>query len=43
MGSIEVPADHYWAAQTQRSLRHFAIGRDVMPGRIMRRKSQLLG
>lgn len=24
MGAIEVPAEHYWGAQTQRSLRHFA-------------------
>ncbi|NHN88550.1 class II fumarate hydratase [Acetobacter conturbans] len=31
MGKIEVPADHYWGAQTQRSLVHFSIGRDVMP------------
>jgi len=36
MGAIEVPAEHYWAAQTQRSLQHFAIGRDVMPERIIR-------
>jgi fumarate hydratase class II len=36
MGAIEVPADHYWAAQTQRSLHHFAIGRDVMPRGIIR-------
>jgi fumarate hydratase class II len=36
MGAIEVPADHYWAAQTQRSLHHFAIGRDVMPVRLIR-------
>jgi fumarate hydratase class II len=36
MGAIEVPADHYWAAQTERSLHHFAIGRDVMPERIIR-------
>src|SRR5262245_13341276 len=36
MGAIDVPADHYWAAQTQRSLHHFAIGRDVMPERIIR-------
>ena len=36
MGEIEVPADRYWAAQTQRSLHHFAIGRDVMPERIIR-------
>ena len=26
MGKIEVPADEYWGAQTQRSLEHFAIG-----------------
>jgi fumarate hydratase class II len=26
MGFIEVPADRYWGAQTQRSLHHFAIG-----------------
>ena len=26
MGAVEVPADRYWGAQTQRSLHHFAIG-----------------
>ena len=26
MGAIDVPADRYWGAQTQRSLNHFAIG-----------------
>jgi fumarate hydratase class II len=31
MGSIEVPAEHYWGAQTQRSLIHFSIGDDRMP------------
>jgi fumarate hydratase class II len=31
MGAIEVPADKYWGAQTQRSLIHFAIGDDRMP------------
>ncbi|MCH7231174.1 class II fumarate hydratase [Glycomyces sp. L485] len=31
IGSIEVPAEHYWGAQTQRSLIHFAIGDDRMP------------
>jgi fumarate hydratase class II len=36
MGEIEVPAEHYWAAQTQRSLHHFDIGRDAMPARIIR-------
>jgi fumarate hydratase class II len=29
MGSIEVPAEAYWGAQTQRSLRNFDIGRDT--------------
>jgi fumarate hydratase class II len=31
MGKIEVPANVYWGAQTQRSLLHFDIGRDTMP------------
>src|SRR5580658_539353 len=31
MGAIEVPAQHYWGAQTQRSLIHFSIGDDRMP------------
>ena len=31
MGSIKVPADRYWGAQTQRSLIHFSIGNDRMP------------
>ncbi|QXU43039.1 class II fumarate hydratase [Pedobacter sp. D749] len=31
MGTIEVPAEHYWGAQTQRSLIHFSIGNDKMP------------
>jgi len=31
MGPIEVRADRYWGAQTERSLRHFAIGEDRMP------------
>lgn len=31
MGTISVPANHYWGAQTQRSLVHFSIGRDRMP------------
>jgi fumarate hydratase class II len=31
MGSIDVPADRYWGAQTQRSLIHFSIGDDRMP------------
>jgi fumarate hydratase class II len=31
LGSIEVSAEHYWGAQTQRSLIHFSIGDDRMP------------
>lgn len=31
MGTIEVAENHYWGAQTQRSLHHFAIGHDNMP------------
>jgi fumarate hydratase, class II len=31
MGKIDVPADRYWGAQTQRSLLHFSIGNDRMP------------
>ena len=36
MGDIEVPADKYWGAQTERSLRHFSIGEDRMPVEIVR-------
>ena len=31
LGEVEVPAEHYWGAQTQRSLIHFSIGDDRMP------------
>jgi fumarate hydratase class II len=31
LGEVDVPADHYWGAQTQRSLEHFSIGNDRMP------------
>jgi fumarate hydratase, class II len=36
MGEIEVPADKYWGAQTQRSLLHFNIGDDKMPREMIR-------
>jgi fumarate hydratase class II len=36
MGQIEVPANVYWGAQTQRSLLHFDIGRDTMPPELIR-------
>ena len=36
MGPIEVPADRYWGAQTQRSLKHFSIGDERMPVEVVR-------
>jgi fumarate hydratase class II len=31
LGEIAVPAEHYWGAQTQRSLLYFSLGNDRMP------------
>ena len=31
LGNVDVPADKLWGAQTQRSLEHFSIGRDLIP------------
>ena len=31
LGEVQVPADKLWGAQTQRSLEHFSIGKDLMP------------
>ena len=36
MGSIDVPVDRYYGAQTARSLIHFAIGKDTMPPELIR-------
>ena len=36
MGAIDVPSDAYWGAQTQRSLKHFNIGYDLMPREMIR-------
>ncbi|MFM7440437.1 MAG: class II fumarate hydratase [Snowella sp.] len=36
MGPIEVNQDCYWGAQTQRSLKYFAIGNDLMPEELIR-------
>ncbi len=36
MGEVQVPADRYWGAQTQRSLEHFRIGGERMPTLIIR-------
>lgn len=41
MGPIDVPADHYWGAQTQRSLHHFAIGTNRMPLEVIHAMAQL--
>ena len=34
MGEMQVPADRYWAAQTQRSYQNFRIGDEIMPREI---------
>ncbi|MBO4868394.1 MAG: class II fumarate hydratase [Clostridia bacterium] len=36
MGSVNVPADRYWGAQTQRSLQNFRIGAEKMPDQIIK-------
>ena len=36
MGEIQVPADKYWGAQTQRSLQNFKIGHDQFPREMIR-------
>ncbi len=36
MGEVKVPADHFWGAQTQRSLENFRIGTEVIPREVIR-------
>ena len=36
MGSIEVPADKYYGAQTARSLSNFKIGTEKIPAEVIR-------
>ena len=36
-GPIDVPNDHLWGAQTQRSLHHFHISSEKMPPELVRR------
>ena len=36
MGEVEVPADRYWGAQTQRSLHNFRIGGERFPREMIR-------
>ena len=35
LGKIQVPAQHYWGAQTERSLQNFKIGEQKMPREII--------
>ena len=35
LGEVQVPADKLWGAQTQRSLEHFSIGKDLIPGEMI--------
>lgn len=42
-GSIEVPADAYWGAQTQRSLLHFNISTEMMPIALLMAFAQVKG
>ena len=43
MGTIKVPADKYWAAQTQRSMENFKIGGQQMPIEVVRAFAILKG
>lgn len=36
LGAIDVEAERFWGAQTQRSLEHFAISTECMPGELIR-------
>src|SRR5215471_344157 len=36
LGEVRVPADKLWGAQTQRSLEHFSIGKDLIPREMIR-------
>jgi fumarate hydratase class II len=41
LGEVTVPRDHYWGAQTQRSLQHFRIGPETMPLAVVRALAQV--
>ncbi|MEM9518993.1 MAG: class II fumarate hydratase [Actinomycetota bacterium] len=41
LGEVEVPDEHYWGAQTQRSIMNFDIGGQTMPPEIVRAFAQL--
>ena len=31
LGEVQIPGEKLWGAQTQRSLEHFSIGKDLIP------------
>jgi fumarate hydratase class II len=41
LGDVLVPADRLWGAQTQRSLEHFSIGKDLIPAELVSAYAQL--
>jgi fumarate hydratase class II len=41
LGEVSVPADKLWGAQTQRSLEHFSIGKDLIPREMITAYAQL--
>ena len=41
MGAVDVPAEHHWGAQTQRSLENFRIGTQKQPLSIIKAFAQL--
>lgn len=36
MGEVQVPAEHFWGAQTERSLNNFRIGTETIPREVIR-------
>ena len=41
LGEVSVAADRLWGAQTQRSLEHFSIGKDLIPREMITRYATL--
>ena len=41
LGTVSVPADRLWGAQTQRSLEHFSIGKELIPAEMVSAYAQL--
>ncbi|MCP9913754.1 class II fumarate hydratase, partial [Cyanobium sp. BA20m-14] len=41
LGTVSVPADRLWGAQTQRSLEHFSIGQELIPAEMVSAYAQL--